>query len=156
MTLVYTSEIHMTENERVALNNYVRYLADGLCLRDWQIELILAPADEGIAGRVITPYGRKIAHILLGPSWRICGLHELRDTLVHELLHCHLDQVGNAPRMIAEHLAPAAYAIFEQAFEVQIEHAIDAIACAFAPVFELPPPITELEATGKKLRRRRR
>lgn len=81
----------MTKAERKIIGKYMRSLADALELRDWEVVLSHEPAAEGTFGQARCRYGAKRIEVRLAADFRETSLEEQRDTLVHELIHAHLD-----------------------------------------------------------------
>jgi hypothetical protein len=111
---------------------YVRDLADKLGLRDSKIAI----DDDGPFGADDTAAihcveGRRIGHIRLSDDFLGAKPVEQRQTVVHELLHLHVDAawriaIGAMPEPV--HLA----------YRLMAEHGVDAIATAIAPLLPLP------------------
>ena len=117
-------------------------MADEMELRDWTIVLSDKPAPEDALGYVKVTYGRKLATIDLTPDFRDCDLEEQRHTVVHELVHCHLEPATNMVlNDLEEPLGKQADQIFWEGFKRQNEYAVDALASAIAkhmPLIDWP------------------
>ena len=128
----------MTDAERTALGDYIRWVGDELGLRDWTIVLCDEPCADGAAADVPLTAEKKRARIRLCPGFRGLPPHEQRYTVVHELLHCHqsviLALVGND---LAEHLNSSVHDLFLAAFTRANEYATDGVASAIAGHFPL-------------------
>jgi hypothetical protein len=117
---------------------YVRQLADLLRLRDWRIDVYEdAPAEPTAIASCAPVEGRKYAVIRLGESFLTDPPDDQRQTITHELLHCHL---GPMVRMIEVHdgLPPAA--------KIAMEYCVDGLADAIAPLLPLPPASTRSQS----------
>ena len=128
-------------SDDVSLYAWLRVAANTLGLTDWEIEMhddTSLPND--VLARVHIPTGRRTAAISLSPEYHRCTPTDQRATLVHELLHCHFDPVTDfAHRTLPVALGEAAWNVYEEANDLLIEHAIDALAVAVAAFLPLPP-----------------
>lgn len=112
-------------------NEYFRYIADQLELKDWRFVIDGEAADDDANATVYTIYGQRFARFRLGECFKGDDRELQRYVVVHEWLHCHLGMAHD-------------YAIGEigkgrgRAFNRMVEHGIDAIARAIACHFNLP------------------
>jgi hypothetical protein len=133
----------MRKRDRKELGRYVRAIADEMSLRDWTFDVELGDADEGKDARPdgsrwgasCAPVpGRKFATITLAPGQREEDPAELRQTVVHELTHCHFfglwDTVRNDTLLP---LGQQTYDMFIANIERHMEYGVDAMADALAP-----------------------
>lgn len=127
---------YVSEN-RDWLEPYVRQLADAMGLRDWKVTLHDEPADDGSAGQSETIYGRKILHIRLGDG-ETSTIEDVRETIVHELLHAHMEPFRWASNNLEPVLGQAAFAVWDGALVDTMEVAIETIAVAWAQALPLP------------------
>lgn len=111
---------------------YVRRIADLMCLRDWFIQLIWEGPDEPeVAADIKCIPGRRLAYIRLGDSFLDDYTpDQQRHTVVHELVHAHLDQA----QKVAEEAMGEQWAVFR----LLLEYGVDAIADGWAPCLPLP------------------
>lgn len=133
----------MTKRDRKELGRYVRAIADEMGLRDWTFELKTGDASEGQAerpdgsrwGASCAPVpGRKFATITLAPWQRDEDPGELRQTVVHELTHCHFFGLWDTLRNdTVGPLGQATYDMFIANVERHMEYGVDAMADALAP-----------------------
>jgi hypothetical protein len=138
------------------LQRYVRQLADALRLRDWTIEVQDDPCDDDAHGQIKIAYGRRQAAIWL--SRDNVELEKVRHTVVHELIHCHLEPMRWSLNNAQEVLGSIPFGIFAGAAEDALELAVDGLADAIAPHMPLPmrdwsagpgePPWPTGDATG--------
>ena len=125
---------------RVALNAYCRTMADELGLRDWTLIVNYdTPTIAEENARVDVTYGRRVVTISWGETFWTETRAEQRQTVVHELMHIHLDAISAVSRSLAEQLGSFAYSVFSDNEHLQVELATDAIAEAIAHHFPLPP-----------------
>ena len=114
---------------------YVRQLADILHLKDWRIDVYEdAPGDPNAIASCNPIDGRKYAVIRLGESFLTDTPDDQRQTLTHELMHCHL---GPMARMIESH------GDFPPAAKLAMEYCVDGLADAIAPLLPMPPASTK-------------
>jgi hypothetical protein len=141
----------MTKRDQKALGEYIRWIADAMGLRDWRFELELGDASEGQAerpdgsrwGASCAPIpGRKVATITLAPWQRDEERAELRQTVVHELTHCHFFGLWDTVRNdVLQPLGQLPYDIFVANVERHMEYGVGAMSDALAshmPLIEWP------------------
>lgn len=123
----------LTEPERVVVGRYMRWVADAMELRDWTMELSHEPADKDAYASIRATYGRKVALVDLCDNFRTLDADKQRHTIVHELVHCHLESAANMVfRDIEDFLGKQSDQIFYNGFKRQIEYGVDALASAIA------------------------
>lgn len=123
----------MKKRDRKALSEYIRRVADLMELRDWTVSLSKEPSPEGISARVSVTYGRKLAWIQVAPAFRDEHPDDQRQTIVHELVHCHVDAAYSMVlNDLEELLGKPADSIFLKGYKRQMEHGVDALASALA------------------------
>lgn len=118
-----------------SLDQYVRQLADLIGMRDWKVKLEDEHPGDGNLGFCECVYGRKIANIRLAEHDTI---EELRHTIVHELLHAHLDPTRLPIENIRNVLGQPLYDATHNALVDAVEYATDEIASVLAPLLPLP------------------
>lgn len=121
-----------------SLDRYIRKLADLCGLKDWKVTLEDEHPGDGNLGACECVYGRKVARVRIAEHDTI---EELRHTIVHELLHCHLDPCRLPIENIRNTLGQSLYDVTHGAFVDFIEYGTDAIASAWAPLLPLPERI---------------
>lgn len=123
----------LTKAERKIVGDYVRRAADEMELRDWTLDIGHAPSDEDTDAQIRCTYGRKHATIFFAAGFRGYDADRQRQTVAHELVHCHLhaacDQVNND---LATLLGKPAETAFKTSFERSLEYGVDALADAIA------------------------
>lgn len=123
----------MTKAERKVLGGYVRDTADAMELRDWTIELMHDPCEDGAMATVNSPFGRKLARVWVCEDFRERSAEEQRDTIVHELVHLHLESAASMVRTdLEEHLGKQADKLFFDAWRRLFEYGIDGLSAAIA------------------------
>jgi len=137
----------VTKRDRKALGRYLRFLANAMGLRDWELILEHDPVPEG-AGALATcrtTFGQRRATIAFAADARDWNLDRLRRVCVHELMHCHLDRMDTAREAAADELGAQARRVSDEAWRSALEDACDDIATAWAdqfPMIEWPEPAT--------------
>lgn len=123
----------MKKKHRKALTRYARLLADEVGLRDWQIKVSPEPCDPSSSAHVTIAYGRKLATISVPDDFRDQAPEEQRNSVVHELVHCHFESMANAVQNdLVELLGRPADGLFFASFRRQYEYGTDAVAEALA------------------------
>lgn len=127
----------MTDPRKQKFAPYIRRLADMIALKDWAIYVLdEPPEDTGANADVTIIGGRKLANIRLSEFFLDGTPESQRATLVHELVHCHLD----TPAMLACDVMPKdAEAGFIRTFEI----GVDGLTDGFAHLLPLPEPTVE-------------
>lgn len=124
------------------MGKYVRWMANELGLRDWTTTVHWNVLSDGdYQAHVECTYGRKHAIITLGKCWSGLSQEERRETIVHELLHCHLDAITVQARSVWNALGKEAAGIAEDDHKDRIEWAVDGVAANIAKHYPLPPPL---------------
>lgn len=140
------------KGDRQQLGEYLRELADRMGLRDWTINLMHdTPDNPQHAACIEVRYGRKVANISFEEHWAGNDPETLRATCVHELLHCHINQVRHPVDNIQSAIGQTLYATTYDALTDYIEHATDAIATEWARTLPLP-----VKARKRKRKREKR
>lgn len=126
------------------LPDWIEYVKPYFGLTDWTINLSWTELPPNTFARINTAYGRREATILLGEEFLKSSPESQRETLVHELLHCHfapLDEyVGDS---LPPLLGKPAWTAWETAYDLFEERAIDALAVAVADMGTIPLPPEE-------------
>jgi hypothetical protein len=126
------------KRDRKALGEYIRWVANEMELRDWTFTVAREASDEAHDASVSITYGRKRAQIYVSADFRAFDPGRQTHTIVHELVHCHLDSAcGMVRNDLEEHLGKQADRLFWDAFRRQMEYGVDALADAIAK--HLPP-----------------
>lgn len=119
------------------LTRYVRHIADLLDLRDWDITVKVGTSEDAL-GECLPVYGQRRATISLCSTWQEMTPEDVRSTVVHELIHCHLAALTHLlDSVAAEVLHKQVGAMLTTAVSLELEYATDAIACAAAKTLPL-------------------
>jgi hypothetical protein len=125
--------------DRDELGRYLRSLADEMGLRDWIVGIADVPPDvEDCNASITIPHGRQYAMVHMAPGWEERDVDSLRQTMVHELLHCHFAPLQWVTDSTASTLGMAAFQILSSAHNTAEEVAIDTIAREWAESLPLP------------------
>jgi len=123
---------------------YIRWVGDKLGLRDWTFTLnrFPLPADSQVIACVDCVFGRRRASVTLEIHFAELDPETQRHTLVHELLHCHLDTLHSLwCNELPGIMGAAAWAVLDNASRQQIEFAVDGISDFLAPQMPLPKQV---------------
>ena len=122
-----------------ALSVYGRRVADGIGLRDYEVEVEHRPASEGsIAECDVSPMRRAI-------RLRVCqGFSELppehqRHAVVHEFVHAFFVGVSTqVEENVTGWMPTRTYEMFQQGFERELERGVDALSVVISEHVPLP------------------
>ena len=144
IAVISSDSVGWSSQRKLYVETYVKNLQKLLRLNDWKISVDWRKlADEDDAFATNTPIGhskRSVIHL----SNMFLGLdsQDQAQTLIHELLHCHLFALDNLASETVDALtSKAAGKVFEVALEAAVECTTDTIAdilLPFVPSFELP------------------
>jgi hypothetical protein len=148
----------MTDTQREQLTIYVRKLADLLGLRDWELH-VEQEGPEGPMERACT-YLLDNAHeaYIRFDADRLGDMEQVRSDTIHELIHCHLQNVRNVVGVDLKKtgiLSRDAFDLLKEVHDRQEEIAVESLAVVIAPYFPLPewgepvPGIRVLEGGAK-------
>jgi len=133
-----TSEL-MLGGDYEELGEYLRILKDMMGLRDWEIRVVHEPTKrEDHAATIETWYGSQTASIWFARNWAEGTPEELRETCVHELVHCHINPIRVSVENIQENVGQMMYIPLYADITNRLEYAVDGIASAWAPHLPLP------------------
>jgi hypothetical protein len=132
------------KRDRKELGRYVRCVADDMGLRDWTLKVDTTGkikrskkgADGEEWGATCAPIpGRKYATITFADDRRDDDLDDLRQTVVHELVHCHFYGLWDTLRRDTLDLIDSqqTYDTLIAGVERHMEYGVDAVAEAIAP-----------------------
>lgn len=119
-----------------ALERYMREIADQMGLKDWRIILETEEPEDGAMGTCETATGQKVATIRIKNHGT--DADELRNTVVHELLHAHFNAIREPINNVRSAVGDLVYWPIYYGVTDHVELAIDGIATAWAESFPLP------------------
>jgi hypothetical protein len=125
------------------INSYVQILRRKIGLSEWTIVLHSKPCANDSLGECDVIYGQHRATISLNKNYRKEKPETLRDTIVHELLHCHFSPITEAAMAAFEPLDDefTTRKIVQSAInsmEYQTERVIDNLAEMISAMMPLP------------------
>jgi hypothetical protein len=130
----------VTKRDRKVFVEYVRWLKNDLGLRDYTIHLEYEAGEpeEGRGGVRVAHCacidGAREATISFFSGIRYLPRDQVRESIVHELLHCHHDPCWRMVQSdLSEPLGKIAYYVFCDSYRRQMEFMVDGIAKAIAP-----------------------
>ena len=131
----------LTNDDEEYWAGYIRELADNLRLKDWHIFLSGKHdvPDEDVAACIKISVGRKGATITLGPDFVHMEPGEQRQTLVHELIHIHLEPVVAVMDRLAETRTEGWLHLARTYLNDAQEQSVDIMADIIAPFMPMPP-----------------
>lgn len=136
----------MKKKQLAYWQGYLRQLADLLHLRDWDVRLQEVPCADHLQASVELIYGRKVARVWLCHDWDGLDAHLQRQTMIHELLHLHINPIKHVYEGIQRDRSKGWLALGYTALVEQLEYAVDGIATAIADHYPLPPRAKEKAA----------
>lgn len=126
-----------------------------LGLDHWNIVVQFAPAQDGNKAECWRSMHQYQAKLRFADEWFDAEPEEQRQTVIHELLHCHMRPVWEAWEPLEGPLGLTGWHIFSKNMEVAEETAVDGLARALAPRFPFPPswpPDPDAAPGGEALR----
>ena len=154
----------MNNRDFAELTRYVRWCANEVGLRDWTINLQLATKIDVVGsyeksslyvamGQCHPTPGKKYADVTLQADCRKWDVGFLRRIIIHELIHCHLADMREFPRMyLFDTMPKRQYHAFMFGFDLAWEHATNAIAVDWARL--LPMIVWPIIKRGKRRAKR--
>lgn len=116
---------------RAQAKRYVASMARLMGLSDWVLIVSNEDPPEGSSGAVGCTPGRKVATIYFSESFYDDDDADQRNTVVHELLHCH--------HAHPDHIAVECLERGERdAWRLAMEYSVDAVATSWAKLLPLP------------------
>lgn len=133
----------MTPAEQQAVLRYVGVIQDRMRLNDWTIRINFEePAGENAYASITFTDKRKQASIRFCSDFRTLTAQQIRHTVVHELLHVHMQQTWKFLDFQASSwMTQASYDAWNGSASVMFEYTVDGIADGWAvdmPLIEWP------------------
>lgn len=120
------------------LKEYVRRLQSELKLSHWNVTFDNTYcSDISLAEIEISP-AQHTAKLSLCTDWRKWNASEMRSTIAHELMHCHVNAINEIAEEHIEELAPKTFAERKKGMDYVNERVTDALAEMIAPHLTLP------------------
>ena len=122
---------------------YVNSMKKMLHLSDWTIIMQNEPCSSDCLAETDVITGQHLAKMYLSKTYTKDTPENLRATIIHELLHCHLSPISELSEEILKPLADelGGSRVIKSAIngiEYETERSIDGISEAIAPFFPLP------------------
>jgi hypothetical protein len=127
------------------LHHIVRHYATLLDLDGWVITVADEPAPEEHLADIGPVYGQRYAVLRVGADWGTWEDTLLHSTIVHELLHLHVEHASQVAEDTATAVKKTAGPVVRAAVNLALEYAVDAVAVAITP--HLPPPPPQVETS---------
>lgn len=123
-------------DNRSWLEPYIREMAKRVGLPHWRVALGGDdPSDDCLASVHIQGESRRATVFIRDPNG---DMDDLRDSVIHELMHVHLHEMEEVVRQTEQHFNPAAWDLFTRNHHNQLEIAICAMTRAWAESLPLP------------------
>lgn len=117
---------------------YLRVLQPLMGLAHWTIEIALDPPENNAWGDVTRLSHAQDAAIRLCEDFGDLTSEQRRETMVHELLHCHLRDLIGTPAMVKQEISLPLWAALGDRMNHAEECIVDALARIIAPFLPLP------------------
>lgn len=121
----------MTDPRRQRFAPYIRRLADLMRLKDWDLAVSDENAGADNEADISTIFGQKRARIRLSDEFLDKEPARQRETLVHELVHCHIDFTYQSA---VDHIPESSKRMWQR----EAEMSVDTLALVIAPFMPLP------------------
>lgn len=139
--------VSLSEAGQAALQAWVDAARARLALSDWEITVVREQSEGTALASSFVRHEADVSHIALSAEIAEWSPDELRQTLTHELLHCHFERVTALANRLVEHeLGRRTEAVITSAVSLIEEQTIDRLATAiarFLPLPEMPAGLTE-------------
>lgn len=125
------------------INSYVQILRRKMNLGEWRIDLHEKPCPNDSLGECDIVYGQHLATIALNKNYKKEKPEILRNTIVHELLHCYMSPITEAAAQAMEPFEEDVHGrkIIQatiNVMEYQTERVIDRLSEIISPTMPLP------------------
>ena len=139
---------------------YVISMKKMLRLSDWTIIMQNEPCSSDCLAETDVITGQHLAKMYLSKTYAKDTPENLRATIIHELLHCHLSPISELSVEILKPLADelGGSRVIKSAIngiEYETERSIDGISEAIAPFFPLPNMPKKKKATKKVIAKKK-
>lgn len=130
-----------TTARKAAISSYVRKIANQLKLSDWDIRLTYSDKPAADSGQFAAAHlcdNQRRCEVELCSDFLDMTREDQRDTVVHELLHCHLAVTSEAEDAVLGDVPVKLLRLSKAVLRTANELATDSLASAFAPLVPLP------------------
>lgn len=138
----------MLDPRKEVFNPYLRAIADLMGLRDWTVGIDHDPPDSDHVASIDCRYGRKFAWVKLSEAFLDSEPDRQRQTIVHELTHCHFEPMRRLLLGLVEDN-------IWNAIDLPFEYGVDGVAEVMAARLPLPAevksdaPVAARESPGE-------
>lgn len=123
---------------RKELHRYVRWMANELGLRDWTVNIMHRPSGSHSFAEMENILGRKMINFYVCEHWEGLSLEEQRSSVVHELVHAHINLIRDRLGAYERALGQMIYSPLHESLTEAIEYAVDGISESIAKHYPLP------------------
>jgi hypothetical protein len=127
---------------------YIRRMGDALLLRDWDLMLSRDRASCNNHASISLHEAKNQGTISLGQDWESRTPEQQRQTITHELLHCHTARLCRTMTRLAEKDKRDLIEYVDASFDNEEEIVIDALSRVLAPFMPLPGEDLLMETTS--------
>lgn len=132
------------------MRHYVRDAADTLGLRDWTAQYYIVPPDDldtqGVCGAINVVVTRRTFTIWLPAEWYaraseaadLSDREDARNTIAHELLHCHFKPIDTHLEQVQTNLGDALWDLWNSMYIQRMEVFMDTVSVPLAEALPLP------------------
>lgn len=130
---------HLTTEQADIIQAYINQLRDLMGLHRWDIYVAVKRAPKDARAAIHPADGRAVAALSVCKGWLDSDPDEIRNDIVHELIHViHRDQT-DLVRLTGHRALPrTAYLVLESAHRSATEVMVDHLAAIIAPTMPLP------------------
>lgn len=143
------------------INSYVQIVRRKMNLSEWRIDLNDKPCPNDSLGECEIVYGQHLATISLNKDYKKEKPETLRNTIVHELLHCYMSPITESAAQVMEPFEDDIHGrkIVQStinSIEYQIERVIDRLSEIISPNMPLPKIPNSKKNKTKNIKRRKK
>lgn len=146
------------------IQRYANKLKNMMGLSHWTIHMSPKPCNVDALGETEVIHAQNLATIYLHKDFRKDKPEDIRATMVHELLHCHMSHISEVVHEILkpeedDQKGKVIHKATISVLDYEIERVIDAISESLGkwmPTPDMPKPKTIKSKVAKKAARRKR
>lgn len=139
----------MSVKQHCGIGRYLGAMAFELGLTEWQVELELEPCEDSCNAQISVTDKALTAVVAVNKSFNELPILEKRQTLIHELLHCHqvraCETIHGSGAPLSTQLGSAAFEQFEYAFDKDQEIMVDNLATVIVRMIDDSSVVKYLE-----------
>lgn len=121
------------------VESYLAVLVAALRLDGWKVTVSPEPAEDDAVAQVDAPWAQRRASIRIGESFWEADAEDMRDTLVHELLHLVLMPAWQfVEELLDDEMSTKVSRVAWLCFTQHMEYSIDQLSAAISPSVPLP------------------